>query len=350
MRASTISRIVGFIVFGIGGFYLEERVPNLIRELMSAELRLWLFPIAGGLIGITLAPYISIRPARTLRKLLVQTSGQVLLAGLIGMIVGLLVAALFVSPLSTLPEPLNQILPSAGAVLCGWLGITIFVARRVEILGVLHLRPRESSKTKIVASDNGHRVLLDTSVIIDGRVVDISKTGFVHGTMVVPKFVLNELQHIADSAETLRRNRGRRGLEMLNRLKNEKVVPVQVTDMDVENVSEVDDKLVILAKRLDCPVMTNDYNLNKVAQLQGVNVLNINDLANAIKTCFLPGENMKVQIIQEGKESGQGVGYLEDGTMVVIDSGKKHMKRTINVVVTKALQTAAGRMIFAKPE
>ena len=128
------------------------------------------------------------------------------------------------------------------------------------------------------------------------------------------------------------------------------MVPVQVTDMDVENVSEVDDKLVILAKRLDCPVMTNDYNLNKVAQLQGVNVLNINDLANAVKTSFLPGENMKVKIIQEGKESGQGVGYLEDGTMVVIDSGKKHMKRTINVVVTKALQTAAGRMIFAKPE
>jgi uncharacterized protein YacL len=161
--------------------------------------------------------------------------------------------------------------------------------------------------------------------------------------------VLNELQHIADSADMLRRNRGRRGLDMLNRLQKESRVPVRITDMDVEDVELVDEKLVALAKELGCAILTNDYNLNRVAELQGVVVLNINELANAVKTVYLPGEEMQVQIIQEGKELGQGVGYLDDGTMVVVEGGRSHMSQTIQATVTKVLQTAAGRMIFARP-
>jgi uncharacterized protein YacL len=168
--------------------------------------------------------------------------------------------------------------------------------------------------------------------------------------MLVPRFVLNELQHIADSPDALRRNRGRRGLDMLNRLKEESVVPVRITDMDVSDAREVDDKLVMLAKGLRCPVVTNDYNLNRVAQLQGVIVLNINELANAVKSVLLPGETIPVKIIQEGKELGQGVGYLDDGTMIVVEEGRPYIGQTIPVLVKKVLQKPEGRLVFAQPE
>jgi uncharacterized protein YacL len=213
------------------------------------------------------------------------------------------------------------------------------------IRGQLPIRSesQESSKT------NGPRpVLLDTSVIIDGRIADISRTGFIEGEMLVPRFVLNELQHIADSSDSLRRNRGRRGLDMLRRLQSESVTPVRITDMDIEGVRDVDDKLVLLAKQLHCAVVTNDYNLNRVAELQGVRVLNINELTNAVKALFLPGESLTVKIVQEGKEIGQGVGYLDDGTMVVIEDGELYIDKQIKVTVTKVLQTAAGRMLFAR--
>jgi uncharacterized protein YacL len=187
-------------------------------------------------------------------------------------------------------------------------------------------------------------------VIIDGRIADISRTGFIEGEMLVPRFVLNELQHIADSSDALRRRRGRRGLEMLRRLQSDSMTSVRVTDVDAEEVHEVDEKLVLLAKRMNCPIVTNDYNLNRVAQLQGVRVLNINELANAVKALFLPGESLDIEIIQEGKEVGQGVGYLDDGTMVVIEDGKPYIDQQVEVVVTKVLQTAAGRMLFARME
>ncbi|MDX1688900.1 MAG: TRAM domain-containing protein, partial [Candidatus Promineifilaceae bacterium] len=184
--------------------------------------------------------------------------------------------------------------------------------------------------------------------IIDGRIADISKTGFVRSTLLVPNFVLTELQHIADSADTLRRNRGRRGLEVLGILQQDVPVPIKITDMDVSEVRDVDSKLVALARELTCPIMTNDYNLNRVAELQGVPVLNVNDLANAVKAAFLPGEELSVKIIQEGKEYGQGVGYLDDGTMIVVEDGVEHIDETLTVTVTKVLQTTAGRMIFAR--
>lgn len=211
------------------------------------------------------------------------------------------------------------------------------------------LRPSPENVAAAQAEPEEAYILLDTSVIIDGRITDISRTGFIRSVLVVPNFVLNELQHIADSADTLRRNRGRRGLEVLRILQQEAPIPIQITDMDVSEVREVDSKLVALARELRCPIMTNDYNLNRVAELQGVGVLNINDLANAVKAAFLPGEELDVRIIQEGKEYGQGVGYLEDGTMVVVEDGRNHINKTLNVTVTKVLQTTAGRMIFARP-
>ena len=185
-------------------------------------------------------------------------------------------------------------------------------------------------------------------MIIDGRIADIARTGFLAGTLLIPRFVLNELQYIADSADSLRRQRGRRGMEVLSVLQKDSTVPVRISDIDVEGVRDVDDKLVILARQLRSPILTNDFNLNRVAELQGVAVLNVNELANAVKSVLLPGETLDVAIIQEGKEVGQGVGYLDDGTMVVIEDGRDYLNNKVPVVVTKVLQTAAGRMIFAR--
>ncbi len=192
--------------------------------------------------------------------------------------------------------------------------------------------------------------LVDTSAIIDGRIADISETGFLLGPLLVPRFVLRELQHIADSADPLRRNRGRRGLEILNRLQKESLTPVSVCDVDAKDISDVDGKLVKLARDMGCPVVTNDFNLNRVAELQGVRVLNVNQLANAIKPVVLPGEEMEIRIIQEGKELNQGVGYLDDGTMIVVENGRRFLNADVGIVVTRVLQTVAGRLIFAHPK
>ena len=191
---------------------------------------------------------------------------------------------------------------------------------------------------------------MDTSAIIDGRIADISKTGFVRGTMVIPSFILDELRHIADSSDALRRNRGRRGLEMLNKLRRESEVPIQVLDVDVKDVIEVDSKLLTLAKNMRAQILTTDFNLNRVAEIRGVKVLNINELANALKPVALPGEEMTVRVIQEGKEPNQGIAFLDDGTMVVIDGGQRYINSHLDVSITRVLQTSAGRIIFALPE
>jgi uncharacterized protein YacL len=272
-----------------------------------------------------------------------------MISGMLGLIVGLVVAALVSFPLSLLPEPFSQLLPFAGAVVFSYLGVAVFVARQNDILGLLRSRLVPGPDDGPSGGSAGRSVLLDTSVIVDGRIADIARTGFLPGPMLVPAFVLTELQHVADSSDGLRRQRGRRGLDILNRLQKEPAISFRVTDLDVEGVRDVDDKLVILARQLRCPILTNDYNLNRVAELQGVTVLNINELANAVKAVYLPGESLEVQVIQEGKEAGQGVGYLDDGTMVVVEEGRSHIDRTIGVMVTKVLQTAAGRMIFARP-
>ncbi len=346
MSAEFISRIVGMILVATGAVFLGLYVA---AQLGGAPYQYAaIFLLVGALVGLVLTPYVTVRPFVALRKRIRQVPAHQLLAATLGLIIGLVVAALLAFPLSSLPSPFGQILPFVAAVLFGYLGVLVMSTRQRDIFNAIRgrLPGRRESSDK---GDDGRRpVLLDTSVIIDGRIADISHTGFIEGEMLVPRFVLNELQHIADSPNALRRNRGRRGLDMLRRLQSESTTPVRVTDMNIEGVREVDDKLVLLAKQLHCAIVTNDYNLNRVAELQGVRVLNINELANAVKAVFLPGESFTVKIIQEGKEAGQGVGYLDDGTMVVVEDGEPHINRKVEVVVTKVLQTAAGRMLFAR--
>jgi len=346
MSAEFISRIVGMILMAVGGAFLGAYVVGQLGG--SPYLYAAIFLLVGALIGLVLTPYVTVRPFLALRKRIRQAPAQQLLAAALGLIVGLIIAALFSFPLSLLPSPFSQILPFATAVLFGYLGIMVMFTRQHDILRIIRGQLPARGESPEGEGNGRGSVLLDTSVIIDGRIADISHTGFIEGEMLVPRFVLNELQHIADSPDTLRRNRGRRGLDMLHRLQNESVTPVRVTDMDIEGVREVDDKLVLLAKRLHCSIVTNDYNLNRVAELQGVRVLNINELANAVKALLLPGESFAVKIVQEGKEIGQGVGYLDDGTMVVIEDGKPYVNQEMEVIVTKVLQTAAGRMLFAR--
>jgi uncharacterized protein YacL len=347
MSVEFFLRLIGMFSMAVGGIYLGV----YLGDLAEAPPELWasVFALVGALMGLVITPYLTTRPARAISSLVAQLSAQTMLTGLLGLIVGLIIAALISFPLSLLPAPFGQLLPFLGAVLFAYLGVAIFVMRQNDILNILRSRLMAVGEESIGGPQGTRSVLLDTSVIIDGRIADIALTGFIRGPMLVPSFVLNELQHIADSADGLRRKRGRRGLDILNRLQKDGSIHLQVTDVDVEGVREVDDKLVIVAKQLRCPILTNDYNLNRVAELHGVTVLNINELANAVKTVFLPGETLNVHVIQEGKETGQGVGYLDDGTMVVVERGREHLDRTILVTVTKVLQTAAGRMIFARP-
>jgi len=342
-----VLRLIGMVVLAVLGWQLGILVAG--DDLETQGRYVAVLSMVGAALGLVLTPFVTTRPYRRARAQLRQIPAQTLLATVVGLIVGLVIAALMAFPLSFLPEPFSQVLPFVGVVLFGYMGVTIMVMRQRDIFNVLggRLAGRANASS---AERTGGPILLDTSVLIDGRIADIGQTGFIMGEMLVPRFVLNELQYVADSADRLRRNRGRRGLEVLNSLLKDTSSMVRVTDMDVEDAYQVDDKLVLLAKQLRCPIMTTDYNLNRVAALQGVPVLNINELANAVKAVFLPGEAMTIQVIQEGKEYNQGVGYLEDGTMVVVEDGRPHIGQTIDVNVTKVLQTAAGRMIFAKPE
>jgi uncharacterized protein YacL len=334
------------IVFAGLGVYWGIYFGNLTGQ--NRELYAVIFGLLGALIGLIITPYITTRPVRAMRSLLSRISSHALIAGLVGLLVGLIVAALLAFPISLLPSPFGDVLPFVGVLLFGYLGVAVFVTRQNDVFSAFRVIPGRSSAEPAEEGDTSRPILLDTSVIIDGRIADIARTGFLFGTLLIPRFVLNELQYIADSADSLRRQRGRRGMEVLSELQKDATVPVQITDLDVEGVREVDDKLVVLARQLRAPILTNDYNLNRVAELQGVPVLNVNELANAVKSVLLPGEPLTVNIIQEGKESGQGVGYLDDGTMVVVEDGRERLNQQVTVMVTKVLQTAAGRMIFAR--
>jgi len=383
MLAALISRISGAIVaIGLALGIMWEQNPWH-----------WGWPIVVGialgcgLVALIVTPYITIYPYRWVRDTIRRASAGDIVAATIGLIVGLLIATLFTFPFSQLTFlHLNTVLPFLGAILFGYLGVATAVLHKQDLAhlfsGIWTVRQRRAAEreerdrdrenrerenrdqedaesrdrhhdTESKAKKNGKiadKILLDTSAIIDGRIADISQTGFVNGTLLVPRFVLEELQHIADSADALRRNRGRRGLDILNRLQKETNIPVEISDVDIDGVAEVDAKLVKVARSLRCPIITNDFNLNRVAELQGVKVLNINELANAVKPVLLPGEEMQVKIIQDGKELGQGVGYLDDGTMIVVEGGRQHMNSIVEVTVTRVLQTVAGRMIFAHPK
>ncbi|GAA0745788.1 PIN/TRAM domain-containing protein [Clostridium oceanicum] len=270
------------------------------------------------------------------------------LLGTIGAILGLLVAALFVNLLAKIPV-VGIFLAVVVAIIMAALGGNIAIKRKEELMSIIYnFRKTPVSKEKKSKGSKCTAKVLDTSVIIDGRIFDICQTGFIEGALVIPNFVLEELRHIADSSDSLKRNRGRRGLDILNKIQKELKIEVRIYEKDFPEIAEVDSKLLKLAQVLDGKVITNDYNLNKVAEFQGVPVLNINELANAVKPVVLPGEEMSIQIVKDGKEANQGIAYFDDGTMIVVEGGKNRIGKFVKVVVTSVLQTAAGRMIFAK--
>ena len=343
MNARLAARLLGAAVLGAIGWAIGRTVPEVARYAMVPAS-------VGVVLGFALTPLVLSRPLTRFEGYLRTAPVEDLFVALFGLGAGLVIAALLTVPLVLLGAPVGNLLPTVVAV------VVVLVCMRVALMRRHDLRTRFASRVNVPSVDedtkNGYRpqVLVDTSAIIDGRIADISSTGFIMGEMVIPRFVLDELRHIADSPDVLRRNRGRRGLDMLNRMSKESEAPINIVDVDtrdVRDVHEVDGKLVQIARKLHAPIITNDYNLNKVAQLQGVRVLNVNELAHAVKPVVLPGEEMAVKIIQLGKEPGQGVGYLDDGTMIVVEDGARSIDQEVDVVVTRVLQTVAGRMIFA---
>lgn len=332
-------RLLGTLLFGSAGWMIGSRLADVYPIFSSFLI---LFAIIGGGLGFISTPYLTIHPFVWVRDRVRQLPAKQLLSGSIGLTLGLIIAALLTQPLSKLPSLFGQVLPVVAAIFLGYTGVQVMVLRERDLLNLLPSRFKRTQPTV-----KAH-VLLDTSVIIDGRIADIAKTGFIEGSMVVPNFVLGELQHIAGSRDPLRRQRGKRGLEILEKLQKESTTSLEISDIDAPEIDEVDAKLVAIARDMDASVLTTDYNLNKVAELQGVKVLNINELANAVKTLLLPGESFEVDIIQTGREQGQGVGYLEDGTMVVVEHAQGMIGQKRLVEVTRILQTVAGRMIFAQ--
>jgi uncharacterized protein YacL len=342
MKTDLVHRVIGAAALAFVGWQVGTLVGSSSEQARNAGIGAG----AGVLVGLIIAPYLITRPYEALRRLVSRTPPGEFVYGVLGLIIGLLAGALLSYPLSLLPWWFGHVLPAAAAVVCAYLGVTFLTMRRTELTSYIRSRFRDHSGS----ADQEGAYLIDTSAIIDGRIADITQAGFLFGSLVVPRFVLSELQHIADSPDSLRRARGRRGLEILNRLQKDSASGVNIVDSDPHNVAEVDGKLVKLAREMSCPVITNDFNLNRIAELEGVRVLNINQLANAVKPLVLPGEEMGVRIIQEGKEINQGVGYLDDGTMIVVENGRRFIHSDIEVIVTRVLQTVAGRMIFAQPK
>ena len=275
-----------------------------------------------------------------------NSDARAVLSGSFGLLIGLGLATLAGASLAPLPTAEGTLIRLSLVAGFGWIGLATG-ARRFRSFSLATLRADWEIKPAAPIKKTTPKIL-DTSVIIDGRIAEIAEAGFIEGPLVIPQFVLVELQQVADSSDPLKRNRGRRGLDMLQRIQKNPVVPIQIVDTDFHEVKEVDLKLIELAIRSEGKIVTNDFNLNKVAQLRGVKILNINDLANCLRPLVLPGEPMRIFVSKEGKEHGQGVGYLDDGTMVVVEGGRRALGRTIDVNVTTVLQTAAGKMIFVR--
>ena len=342
----TIVRLSGAllgIILGFGlGLVILDRAPDLIGG-PNRPAFLVAVVVATLLFGYLAIPYVTLYPTRWAVGRLSEVGAAEFVLGVAGILIGLLMGALIGIPLSQLEGAPGTILPVVVSLMLAAIMAGAFTYKREAILkaiGGLTPGGRRGVPTKVV---------VDTSAVIDGRIVDIGKTGFILGALVAPRFVLDELQRIADSPDALRRNRGRRGLEMLAALQKDGVTPVEISEANYPELDEVDAKLVALARDTGAAILTNDYNLNRVAELQGIRVLNINELANAVKAVVHPGEEMSVRIIQEGKEPGQGVGYLDDGTMIVVEGGGRFIDHEVPITVTRVLQTVAGRMIFAQP-
>lgn len=325
-----IIRALLVLACSISGYFI-------VYYMAATSSYAYLQAIIGFIIGLVVALLV-IRVEQDIRK----QSLRIIAGGVIGMVIGLLIALILGFGLNMVIKiTQNQhVVPWIYLLLTGILGY----------LGLV-LGSKKVEEFNFSVAENKNSIdqrLLDTSVIIDGRIADICDTGFMDGELIVPRFVLNELQFIADSSDSMKRSRGRRGLDVLNRMQKSSAIHIEIVEQDFPKIKGVDGKLVALAQKLNAKLMTNDYNLNKVAELQGVRVLNVNELANAMKPVVLPGEQMLVKIIREGKEQGQGVGYLDDGTMIIVDSAQKMINMNVEVVVTSVLQTTAGRMIFTE--
>ena len=350
-----LNKIIKFsfaLVGIITGFTLTRSFFSIQNITIDANLRLIVFCAAS---IITAAVFYStgnifvevvIRIVSRLEHAIQNMTLYELTIGAVGLIIGLVVANLVTIPIYRI-NIIGVPVAILANVLFGCIGIIIASGKKNEHI-LDHFKPKNAANT--VNNAQAEPKLLDTSIIIDGRIVDICRAGFMEGELIIPGFVLEELRHIADSPDSLKRNRGRRGLDVLGMIQKDVKYPVRIENFEFETDAEVDDKLLIAAKKLGAKVMTVDYNLSKVANFQGIPVLNINELANAMKPIALPGEEMLVQVIKDGKETGQGVGYLDDGTMIVVEGGRRHMGETVSVTVTSVLQTAAGRLIFAKPK
>ncbi|HLR02474.1 MAG TPA: PIN/TRAM domain-containing protein [Virgibacillus sp.] len=346
-----------FIITGgtLGYLYVPELIKYVtdLKWLSSPYVGLVIGAIILFLMSYWLVDYI-VDALRWIEDALIKVPVGDLFFGSLGLIIGLVIAYLINITIQDIDiRFVSQIIPLFITILLGYFGFQVGFRRREEFVNLLNRK--EKDKRKSIEPEAKSEVaptpkILDTSVIIDGRVADICQTSFLEGTIVIPQFVLGELQHIADSSDALKRNRGRRGLDVLNRIQKELPVPVEIYEGDFEDIPEVDSKLIKLAKVMNGVVVTNDFNLNKVCDLQGVKVLNINDLANAVKPVVLPGEELSVQVIKDGKEQNQGIAYLDDGTMIVVEEGRDYIGKTIEVLITSVLQTSAGRMIFAKPK
>ena len=330
--------VTGLLSYGIASdIGLQAVLPSYAVPILSI--------VSGIILGLILNKLI-LKLSQFIQKINFTHLLLIMAAILISSVTGGLLSIAF----AALPGLFGHFLPIC-AVLISFLGNALIFSYRKEAFCDLANR-LSNGKLQIsqVAVEHESTALLDTSVIIDGRIADIAHCGFVPGTLIVPNFILQELQFIADSEDAQRRQRGRRGLETLSNMQKDKEISIKINEFDIPNIREADAKLMHVAMELDCPILTNDYNLNKVAELQGIRILNVNDLTNAVKSILLPGEKLIVNVLQEGKEINQGVGYMEDGTMVVVENGRPYLGQTIDAVVTKILQTAAGRMIFARHE
>lgn len=346
MSLSVFARLIGAAGLGVAGWRVGGLIanpPSGASEFVPWGLGLTL---GGVLLGGVATPYLVLKPLSKSVEAFNRLPASTLVAATIGLVVGLVVALLISVPLLNLDGWFGWGIPLIITFSLGTLGLLLGASRETDMRKFL---PRDGATGGASNALKGN-ILVDTSAIIDGRIADLGVTGFLQGTLVIPGFVLDELRHIADSSDSLRRTRGRRGLEVLAKLRRDTSVPIQVLDVDLRNGAEVDGQLVKLAKTMKAPILTTDFNLNRVAELQGVQVLNVNELANALKPMLIPGEELTVNIIQEGKEIGQGVAFLDDGTMVVVEGGRRYLNSLRGVTVTRVLQTAAGRIIFAQPK
>lgn len=342
-------RMLISVIFGVLAYIIIDlfRLANMINIGDIPPQYVTIF--SGVLIAIIFYFFISTSIVNLIFKIMGQVEDRLvrmnvkeLIVSIFGALIGLIIANLVGLTISSYGL-LGTIITLMLNIILGYLGFRVAQKKKEEI----SLPSFEGFKEK-KSQAYGRPKILDTSVIIDGRILDLFQTGFIEGKVIIPSFVLQELRHIADSSDSLKRNRGRRGLDILNEIQKQLKVPVEILEWDNKDNAEVDIKLLKMAKKINGYVVTNDFNLNKVADFQGVSVLNINELSNAIKPIVLPGEGMTVAIVKDGKENGQGIGYLNDGTMIVVEGGHKFLGETIEVLVTSVLQTSAGRMIFTK--